>query len=243
MRRALIIVGKAPESSVTKTRLSPPLAPEQAARLYGAFLQDTAAMALTLEWERTTLIYPPRPGAEATLRALLPDAVHLQPQPGKGLGAALAGAFAGHLGEGFERVVLIGSDNPSLPATIVEAACAGLDDHDLVLGPTADGGYYLVGMARPHLGIFERITWSTDVVYAETLDRVRELGLTVLALPAWYDVDTIVELRRLAAELPALDAEVAPHSRALLDQMMLDRPTLLARLAVPPPHEHNPDEE
>ena len=216
MSRALVIVGKAPRAGCTKTRLSPPLSPEEAAQLYRGFVLDTATMALGLAWEQVTLVYPPQPGAREELVAIVPAGIRLQPQGGDGLGAALAGAFQSHLGVGFRRVVLIGSDNPTLPAFIVEAACRGLDDHELVIGPSADGGYYLIGMGRAHLGVFERITWSTEVVYRETLERARELGLSVLTLPEWYDVDTATELRRLRDELAALPATVAPETRAVL---------------------------
>jgi rSAM/selenodomain-associated transferase 1 len=217
------VVGKAPTPGATKTRLSPPLSLAQAADLYGGFLQDTVRMGLELGWERVTLVYPPGPGAEATLVGLLspdgnglPGCLRLRAQPGRGLGAALAGAFGCHLADGFERVVLIGSDNPTLPPELVEAAARGLDDHDLVIGPSADGGYYLIGMDRPHLGVFERITWSTEVVYRETLERAREQGLRVCAAPEWYDVDTVAELERLRAELGRLPETAAPATRAVL---------------------------
>jgi rSAM/selenodomain-associated transferase 1 len=142
--------------------------------------------------------------------------VRLQPQLGTGLGAALAGAFGAHFGHGFERVVLIGSDNPTLPGTIVEDACRALDDHDLVIGPSTDGGYYLIGMSAPHPGVFEGITWSTDLVYAQTLERAKQLGLRVAPTPVWYDVDTLAELRRLRRELAGLPPDVAPATRSRL---------------------------
>ena len=216
MRRALVIVGKAPAAGVTKTRLTPPLTPEQAARLYRGFLQDTAATALTLAPERVTLIYPPSSGAAEALAALLPAGVSLQPQPGEGLGVALAGAFRDHLAAGFDRVVLIGSDNPTLPSAMIEEAYAGLSDHDVVIGPSTDGGYYLIGMTHPHLGLFERIAWSTEIVYAQTLERAREFGLRVLPVREWYDVDTVAELERLRSDLAALPLADAPATRAAL---------------------------
>lgn len=221
MMRAVIVVGKAPEAGVTKTRLAPPLTLAQAADLYRAFLLDTVATARSLGWERVTLIYPPRPHAHEELAALFPAGVHLQAQPGIGLGAALAGAFESHLAAGFERVVLIGSDNPTLPAHIVEASCDALADHDIAIGPSSDGGYYLIGMSRPHLGVFERISWSTEVVYAETLERAAELGLGVRALPEWYDVDTAAELRRLRHDLTTLPPDAAPATRSLLHTVEL----------------------
>lgn len=221
MRRALVVVGKAPRPGAAKTRLSPPLSAEGAARLYAGFLQDTLGMACRLGWERVSLIYPPEPNAESALRALVPPEVSLQPQSGHGLGPALAGAFEQHLAEGFREVVLIGSDNPTLPPALVESARRALADYDLALGPSADGGYYLLAMRCPHLGIFERITWSTDVVFAQTRARARALGLSVHALPEWYDVDTATDLARLRHELAHLRPEVAPATRAVLADLRL----------------------
>ena len=223
MTRALAIVGKAPLAGTTETRLAPPLSPWQAADLYRAFLQDTVQMALRLRWERVTLIYPPHAGAEHALLRLLPPGIGLRPQSGEGLGAALADAFRSELAAGAERVVLIGSDNPTVPVDIVEAAGVGLGDHDLVIGPSTDGGYYLIGMARPHLGVFERITWSTSLVLGETLERARELGLSVELLPEWYDVDTPEDLERLRADLDRLPLRVAPSTRSVLAALGLDR--------------------
>ena len=216
MKRALIIVGKAPRPGVTKTRLSPPLSLEQAARLYRGFLHDTVAMALLLDWECVTVIYPPDPGAHRELAAFLPSRIRLQAQRGDGLGAALAGAFDSHFEEGFDRVVLIGSDSPTLSPAFVRAACAGLRTYDLAIGPTADGGYYLLGMTRPHLDIFEEITWSTPAVYEQTLARARACDLRILPVQEWYDIDSVVDLQRLCHDLARLPAAVAPATRAAL---------------------------
>ena len=219
MRRAVVVIGKAPEPGRTKTRLTPPLTPDQAAGLYSAFLRDTVEMARSLTWDRVTVIYPPSVRAQSALARLLPEDVHLMPQPGTGLGEALAGAFAGHAAEGFERVVLVGSDNPTLPGSLLDAAADALDTHDIVLGPASDGGYYLIGMDKPHPVVFERITWSTSSVYDETLERARESGLSVASLEAWDDVDTYEDLERVRAELEALDPTVAPLTRAALDRL------------------------
>lgn len=218
-RQALVIVGKAPLPGEAKTRLCPPLRPEQAARLYGAFLADTTRLALRLDFDRVTLVYPPRAGAEQLLGALLPESVALLAQAGSGLGEALPGAFRTHFGAGFDRVVLIGSDNPTLPGEIVQAAATGLDAHDVMLGPSSDGGYYLVAMDRLHPKLFENIAWSTDVVLSQTLARARQQGLRVGLLPGWYDVDTVAELRRLQHDLGELPGEVAPATRRALSAM------------------------
>ena len=217
--RALVVVGKAPEAGRTKTRLSPPLSPAQAADLSGAFLQDTIAVAAAAAWDRVSLVYPPTPDADRRLRALLPPDVYLAAQHEDGLGAALADAFRSHLEAGFGRVVLVGSDNPTLPPSLLADADRTLDAHDLVLGPSADGGYYLIGMDRPHLGVFADITWSTSIVYQQTLARARALGLRVASIQEWYDVDTAADLARLRAELEGAPASVAPATRAVLGRL------------------------
>ena len=216
MRRALFLPAKVPRPGRTKTRLSPPLSLEQAADLYRAFLQDCVALALGAGSDRVTLRFPAEEGADLELAALLPQAVRLQPEPVDDLGAILEGGFRRHLAEGFERVIVIGSDNPTLPLALVEAAWRGLDDHDVVIAPTADGGYCLLGMTRHHPALFERITWSTDAVYRETLERAREQRLSVLTLPEGYDVDTVAELDRLRADLATLPLDAAPATRQAL---------------------------
>jgi rSAM/selenodomain-associated transferase 1 len=220
--RALVVVGKAPEAGRTKTRLSPPLSPAQAADLSGAFLQDTIALAAASAWDRVSVVYPASAGAEAVLRALLPPSVHLAAQRGDGLGAALADAFQSHLDAGLGRVVLIGSDNPTLPPSLLAEADRALDEHDLVLGPSADGGYYLIGMDRPYPGLFEGITWSTSVVYQQTLARAEALGLHVASIQEWYDVDTAADLDQLKDELGRASPGVAPATRAVLARFEAD---------------------
>jgi rSAM/selenodomain-associated transferase 1 len=214
--RALVVVGKAPAAGRTKTRLSPPLSPAQAADLSGAFLHDTIALAATAAWDRVSVVYPSTPDAERVLRAMLPPDVRLEAQRGDGLGAALADAFRSHLDAGFGRVVLIGSDNPTLPTSLLADADRALDTHDLVVGPSADGGYYLIGMDRPHLGVFEGITWSTAVVCQQTLERASALCLRAATIQTWYDVDTAADLARLREELGGLPPSVAPATRAVL---------------------------
>lgn len=222
MRRALLIVAKAPEPGRTKTRLVPPLTPEQAASLYQSFLLDTLCLAGELAWERTSLVAPA--GATAALSRLLPAGMTVLEQRGVGLGDALPHAFATHFAQSFNRVVLIGSDSPTLPAAFIDAASQALDRADLSIGPTLDGGYYLIGMRALHLGVFRDISWSTSSVFAETLERAHALRLNVCTLPTWYDVDDAAHLVRLQQELRSAPAEVARHTRALLPSLRFAAP-------------------
>jgi uncharacterized protein len=216
MGRSIVIVGKAPRPGLAKTRLVPPLTYEGAAALYRAFLLDVVDMALGLGWEDTSVVHPADAVAGTDLGDLLPPGVRLRPQAGDGLGAALAGAFRSQLGAGLAPVVLIGSDSPTLTAPLVEAAAHGLATHDLVVGPSADGGYYLIGMSRPHLAVFDAIAWSTSMVFEQTMTRARALGLRTLVLPEWYDVDTVEDLSRLREHLAVLPPRVAAATRAAL---------------------------
>jgi rSAM/selenodomain-associated transferase 1 len=217
MRRALVVVGKAPEAGLTKTRLVPPLTGMQAAELYRAFLLDAVDLGRHVACDRLSVVHPR--GAAPVLKSLLPPSVHLLEQPTSGLGDALAFAFKRHFDDGFDRVVLIGSDNPSLPAEHVERAFAALDSDDLSIGPSVDGGYYLIGLQQPHLRVFEGIAWSTPRVYAQTLSQARRLNLCVHAVPEWYDVDTPADMERLRLELRSGSEAVARHTRAAMRRL------------------------
>lgn len=219
MRRALIIVGKAPEAGITKTRLVPPLSATEAADLYRGFLLDCVEVGLGLGWERVSVVHPI--GSRHALAGLLPPSICLLEQPGSGLADALSHAFASHLAEGFQHVVLIGSDNPTLPSRLIEEARGALDEHDVCIGPSTDGGYYLIGLREPHLGVFEDIDWSTARVYAQTLANARRLDLRVHAAPTWYDVDEPADLEHLERELAISPAGVARNTRRVLARLQL----------------------
>jgi rSAM/selenodomain-associated transferase 1 len=221
MRRALVIVGKAPTPGRSKTRLVPPLHAQQAADLARAFLLDTVGLGLRLGWERVTVVHPATAADSSGLAALLPHGVQRRPQHGTGLGDALAGAFATHLREGFERVVLIGSDTPNLPPSLVNAACDALDQDDMSIGPCADGGWYLLGLRRMCAQVFENVAWSTAAVYAQTLERAAEARLCVQPVPSWYDVDNAEDLWRLHVDLQNQPSDVAAHTRGTLEQLDL----------------------
>jgi glycosyltransferase A (GT-A) superfamily protein (DUF2064 family) len=144
-------------------------------------------------------------GDEAAFEGLVPGGFDLVAQRGHGFGERLLGAAEDVLGCGYGSVCLIDGDSPTVPRTAFEQAVAELAraGDRIVLGPAADGGYYLIGMKRVHAELFEDITWSTDSVYRETLDRARAARVEVVELPVWYDVDDRATLDILRAELLA----------------------------------------
>jgi len=202
---AIAVMAKASIPGKTKTRLVPPLSEHEAATLNTVFLRDAADNILSAEalanisgW----MAYAPA-GSAAFFRSHLPQSIGLLETAAATLGECLQYASTSLLGSGHGAVCLINSDSPTLPVGYLVAAATALaaDGDRIVLGPCTDGGYYLIGMKRPHVGLFEDIAWSTDRVYAQTLARAGALGLAVFELPIWYDVDSAATLQTLIGEV------------------------------------------
>jgi rSAM/selenodomain-associated transferase 1 len=211
---ALIIFAKRPDPNNTKSRLSPPLNREDAARLYSCFLVDILATAREVQGAERFILYDP-PAAEAYFAGLAPDFL-LLPQSGGDLGKRMHLALAELLSRGYRRVVLAGSDLPQLRARALQQGFAALrDGAEVVLGPSADGGYYLVGLTRPQPEIFD-LPMSTPEVLRQTLERIQRLNLRHVLLGEEFDVDTIADLKRLAAHLEANPDIPARNTRAWL---------------------------
>lgn len=217
-QRALMVVAKRPTPGLTKTRLCPPLDGEQAAALYEAFLGDTLDLIRAARQRlrlRAILCYLPD-GEADYFRALAPD-FELQLQQGSNLSERLAHATTHALTAlGCQQAAIMNSDSPTLPVSYVVDAFDRLAQADVTLGPTDDGGYYLIGLKRPAPSLFLTVQMSTPTVFADTLDRAAQEGLSVHHLPGYRDVDYIADLQALALELPTLQPDTAPRTRAFL---------------------------
>ena len=221
MSHALAIFAKAPIAGQVKTRLCPPLTLAEAAALYHCFLSDLIARMSTLADVDLVLAVTP---AHSTwwFRTVWPAPIHCLSQRGHSLGEREAHVFCDLLQQGYQQVVLIGSDIPTLPVSHVHDAFALLAEptNDVVLSRSHDGGYYLLGARQLHPSLFENIPWSTSTVFADTVAHAHQAGLTVAQVPAWYDVDTVAALQQLVEELtPAAHAGRAPQTRALLTRL------------------------
>ena len=202
---ALAVMAKAPRPGMVKTRLQPPLNAVEAAALNVCFLRDTAENIASVTQDggaQGMICYTPV-GDEVAFDGLLPNGFALIAQRGDGFGERLLCAAEDILSCGFGAVCLIDSDSPTLPSNALRAAVKELakPGERVVVGPSEDGGYYLIGMNRAQPRVFERITWSTERVYAETIDRVCEAGVELVELPKWYDVDDAKALEVLEREL------------------------------------------
>jgi rSAM/selenodomain-associated transferase 1 len=203
-RPVCILMVKAPRAGEVKTRLVPPLSAAEAAALAACFARDTLACVGSVVPE-VIVAYAPSDG-RAQLEALFQadDLLWLE-QRGEGLGARIKSAAAHAFTLGHSPVVIIGADSPTLPPSFVARAVGSLSagESDVALGPTEDGGYYLVGLRRPAGGLFRNVSWSTPLAYRQTADNAASAGLRTLELPRWYDVDTPADLLRLRDEISA----------------------------------------
>lgn len=198
---ALVVFAKAPEPGLVKTRLTGVLTEEEAARLYEAFLWDSLEAYVGLP--AVVRLYL-APSSGDLPDGLVPEDVSVHTQRGAGLGERMLNAFVETFVAGYERVVIIGTDHPTLPLAFVERAFAELASPlATVIGPSEDGGYYLLGMNEVYPQLFRGMTYSHPDVFEDTLQRVHTTPASLSILPTWYDVDTPAALRRLAADLDA----------------------------------------
>ncbi len=201
-RSIVIVMAKAPRAGEAKTRLAPPLTLAESAHLAGCFAQDTVALARGLA-PQVMVAYAPD-DARALLTPLLPDGLLWTAQRGPDLGARITGAIADAAAQGCAPFLVLGTDSPTLPREYARAALRALTvgEADIALGPTEDGGYYLLGLSHPPAAeLFQEIVWSSAQVYQQTAANAACLGLRLAELPRWYDVDTAADLMRLREEL------------------------------------------
>ena len=213
----LLTVAKRPAPGQTKTRLTPPLSPQQATTLYECFLQDTLDLMRRVFQTQRGIAYLPA-SEKGYFDTLAPD-FELILQNGLDLGTRLDNVLTHYLTCGYQHVVVMDSDSPTLSPDHLNAAFTALaDSADVVLGPCDDGGYYLIGLKRPAPRLLREVRMSTPNVMTDTLALAAEEGLRVELLPEWYDVDNAAALARLIDEIQQSPAHVARHTRAALLQ-------------------------
>lgn len=218
MNKIMVFV-KAPVPGKVKTRLCPPLSSTQAATLYTAFVKDTLAAVQGAANSHAEVFYDPAaefPNLRWTQAASPPL---FFPQQGDDLGTRLEQAFQSAFSRGAPKAVAIGSDTPHITPVVIERAFSSLERADLVLGPTADGGYYLIGLKEPCSFLFQEISWSTVDVLRQTLERARQRGLKIATLPTLFDVDTISDLRKLAGLSVENGAKASRFTKLVLDEL------------------------
>lgn len=194
---------KFPEQGKVKTRLANTLGHEHAVALYRCFIADILAMLRNAAQDGKSdvcICYAPESAGQAFREWLGTDYGYF-PQRDHDLGERMADSFRQAFEAGYTKAILIGSDLPDLPLEHITGGFAQLDAHDVVIGPTDDGGYYLVGVRQNSFfpEIFQGIPWSTDTVYAKTITKIHAVNCTYGELPEWSDVDVADDLRQLIA--------------------------------------------
>jgi uncharacterized protein len=217
VRSAVAIMAKAPLPGEVKTRLCPPLSYGAAAQLYQCFLLDKIAQVNALQRATPVVSYSPA-DSRSIFEDLAPAHFILIPQCGDDLGARILSTFEELFRQGYTQVIVIDSDTPTLPVAYLERALMLIaeGENDVVLGPTEDGGYYLIGLRQAHRELFEQMPWSTPQVFPETRRRSAQFGLTVACTEYWYDVDTPDDLTRLTASFARIQNGWARHTRQFL---------------------------
>jgi uncharacterized protein len=222
-RKALIHFAKVPKAGLVKTRLIPNLSAEEAGQVYLAFILDTLAATAALKGVTRIL------GCDSTRRDPFfkglgeRHGLILMDQVGEDLGSRMRNAMAEARGLGFDPVVIVGTDCPTLPAEYVQEAFKRFKKSPLVLGPSTDGGYYLVGCSGAVPPIFDGVAWGTKSVLAQTLRRIAEKNLDATLLPFWYDVDTFQDLQFLSEHIAHLERRTgkpaAPETSRVLKNL------------------------
>jgi hypothetical protein len=211
----LVIMAKAPKPGMVKTRLARSLPVEAVTELYRCLLDDTMALARSLPTVDVAMMCPASDVEELT--RLTQGVLGVVAQKGEGLAAGLTSVFAHFAAPGRRRIVAFNSDSPHLPASVLASAFEVLTRHDVVVGPTHDGGYYLVGAKAAHPALFDGDSMGTKSALEALLARARELQLSLGYTDPFYDIDVEDDLTRLAAEL-RLAPSRAPRTAAWLKQ-------------------------
>jgi rSAM/selenodomain-associated transferase 1 len=213
---------KVPEEGAVKTRLIPPLSEGEACDLYGAFIEDLFQRIRKLKKLSVTVFYS---GSNPEkLEENLPQGWNLAAQHGNTLGERLLHAFDALLEEEGSYAVIIGSDSPDIPLLAIKRAFTKLKHKDVVLGPSADGGYYLIGLKKQISELFEDIPWGEDAVLRRTLEIIASHGMNLSLLPLWYDVDTPRSLELLKTMMLAKRIERSGrlhHTEAALSKIQI----------------------
>jgi len=219
-RRVLLFL-KDPQPGRVKTRLAQHIGDEGARQIYRACIELTLARLSPLHNDMVLCVDPPT--AASHLSVWGGRTWTTWPQQGSDLGERLAQATARAFAEGARAVIALGSDSPWIAPHDVEAACAALHDADVVLGPTDDGGYYLIGLSRPCPDLFRGIAWGASRVCAQTRETARALGLRTRLLREGYDVDHLTDVGRFVRE--ARQWEPVPDAVEMMDAVSQEAAT------------------
>ena len=193
----VLLFAKSPDPGRVKTRLAAKVGMITSAQLYKCFVEDSVTLLKNLGLDFRLYFWPPETKNEFI--AWLGSDINYIPQSGNDLGQKLKNVFEGTFNDGYKSVIAIGSDSPDLSIDFLKQAHAALQSHDAVIGPAADGGYYLIGFNKDAFAaeVFDEINWSTNSVFEKTIDKLKFMETTFFELPKFHDIDNIDDLKLL----------------------------------------------
>jgi uncharacterized protein len=216
---AVILFARDPILGQVKTRLSSSFDDETILRLYTCFVEDSLGKIRQVDNADCFVGISPS-NLSGFFDGIKDSDTRLFVQQGKDLGDKMRQAFVDRFSDGYKKVVIIGSDSPSLPVSYINQTLTS--DKDFILGPSIDGGYYLIAMTGKVSEVFDGIAWGTDQVLDETLNRVKKTGISLELLPVWYDVDMPEDLKFLKTHLKLIAQSGLCEdgkTRKILDEM------------------------
>jgi len=204
-KKALVLFARDPVLGQVKTRLQVSFDDVTILELYTCFLQDSIDKICSLKEVVPFIGAYPNTSSQFFEKVSEQKKITIFPQVGKDLGERMKNAFLKLQRDGFQKVVIMGSDSPGLPVSYIEAAFDS--DREVVLGPSTDGGYYLLGMNRDVIDVFPNVEWGTEVVLSQTMNHIKAIGAKLKLLPLWYDVDHPEDLKFLKTHLALIEHE------------------------------------
>ncbi len=221
-KQAVILFTRAPIAGQTKTRLMPFLTGEECAGLHKRFILDMYETCSDYTDADILVFYTPE-DCQNILRDMLEDNLMFLPQYGEDLGERMANAFGVAFRLGYEKVVLVGTDIPQITKEILEEAFEALEEYDIAINPTVDGGYYLIGMGEEHEAVWNIEQYGTNMVVYNTLEQLKHAGLRTKVGKVCRDIDTKEDLAALYAELQGLSSAYAAHTGEYLRGELRDK--------------------
>ena len=221
MNNALIIFTRVPLPGQTKTRLMPFLSGEECAHLHTCFIRDAYEKAKQVNAD-IFVFYTPEEEKERLLCVLREEAVCI-PQQGEDLGMRMKTAIDHVLKMGYQKAILIGTDIPQIRVETFQEAFSALDEHDIVIHPTYDGGYYLIGMTREQDSIWKVRRYGSNTVIQDTLQHMQEANLTVALGEKYYDIDDKYDLKQLFCDIKTGVVSNCPNTEAYLESVLKEK--------------------
>lgn len=222
-KNALVLFAKAPIAGNVKTRLQPIITPENSARLQEAFIKDSILLMNKINNVEKFVYFQPEEKRYMFEKFIGDLPFHLNCQYGSDLGERMENSFRDLFDKGFSKAVIIGVDSPTLPKEYINKAFIEFDKAELVIGPSVDGGYYLIGFKEKIFPVFSSVEWGSSKVLLRTEELIKKSRVKLSLLPIHYDIDTIENLRFLKTHLQLLEhskGNVPVNTKSLLDDML-----------------------